>query len=66
MLNVTGPSNCERTVSDLPPSTMILSLTTISSNTTLSLDGSSPVTVGTGISNVVSVPVEELTRLLPT
>ena len=65
-LNVTGPSNWDRICRELPPSTSILSLTITSSNTTLNLFGSCPVTVGIGISNVVSCPVAELTRLLPT
>ena len=38
--NVTGPSNCESSCLDLPPSTRILSLTITSSNTTLSVFGS--------------------------
>ena len=53
-LNVTGPSNCVRIVLDLPPSTTNLSLTITSSKITDSLDGSSPVTVGIGASNVLS------------
>ena len=64
-LNATGPSNWDRIVLDVPPSTLSLSLTTTSSNTTLNLEGSSPVTVGTGASNVFSWPVAELTFLLP-
>ena len=55
---MTGPSNCERTVPEFPPSTRSLSLTITSSNTTLNLEGSSPVTVGTGISNVVCSPLD--------
>ena len=47
LLNVTGPSNCDRIVPEFPPSTRILSLTITSSNTTLSLVGSLPVIVGT-------------------
>ena len=58
-LNVTGPSNCERIRPELPPSTTILSLTVTSSNTTLNLEGSSPVTVGIGVSIVVSSPVAD-------
>ena len=58
-LNVTGPSNWERTWFESPPSTTNLSLIVTSSNTALNLDGSSPVTVGTGISKLVSSPVAE-------
>ena len=54
LLNVTGPSNWDRTNRDLPPSTSNLSLTVISSVTKLNLAGSSPVTVATGVSNVTS------------
>ena len=57
LLKVTGPSNWERTVLEFPPSTSNLSLIITSSNTTLNLDGSSPVTVGLGISNVVCSPL---------
>ena len=52
LLNVTGPSNCDRTVPEFPPSTISLSLMTTSSNTTDNLEGSCPVIVGVGISNV--------------
>ena len=62
---LTGPSNSERIVLDLPPSTSSLSLTITSSKTTLNLDGSCPVMVATGISNVDSLPVAELIFLLP-
>ena len=65
LLKLTGPSKLDKMVLDVPPSTLSLSLITTSSNTTLNLDGSSPVTVGTGASNVFSYPVEELTLLLP-
>ena len=65
LLNVTGPSNCVRIVFDLPPSTTNLSLMITSSKITESLDGSSPVTVAIGASNVLSWPVAELTLLLP-
>ena len=65
LLKLTGPSNLDRTLLDLPPSTIILSLTVTSSNTTDNLEGSCPVTVGTGASNVLSCPVVELTLLLP-
>ena len=58
-LNVTGPSNCDRTWFDLPPSTTNLSFIVTSSNTALNLAGSSPVTVGTGISKLVSSPVAD-------
>ena len=50
LLNVTGPSNCERTCPEVPPSTKSLSLIVTSSKTTLSFVGSCPVTVGFGIS----------------
>ena len=56
-LKVTGPSNCDRILLDFPPSTTSLSLIVTSSNTTLNREGSSPATVGTGLSNVVSSPV---------
>ena len=49
-LKVTGPSNCERICPESPPSTTRLFLTITSSKTTLRLDGSSPVTVETGMS----------------
>ena len=65
LLKLTGPSNLDKTLLDLPPSTIILSLTVTSSNTTDNLEGSCPVTVGTGASNVLSCPVVELTLLLP-
>ena len=65
LLNVTGPSNWDNTVPDLPPSTLNLSLINTSSNTTLNLPTSCPVTVGDGISNVLSCPVAELDFLLP-
>ena len=57
--NVTGPSNCERTSPDAPPSTTNLSFIVTSSNTTLNREGSSPVTVGIGTSNDTSSPVAE-------
>ena len=47
---VTGPSNCDRTNPDVPPSTIILSLTVTSSKATLNFEGSCPVIVGFGIS----------------
>ena len=56
LLKVTGPSNCERTCWELPPSTIILSFTITSSKTTDSLEGSWPVIVGTGISKVICSP----------
>ena len=62
---VTGPSNCERICRESPPSTIILSLTVISSKIALNLAGSSPVTVGIGVSNEVSSPVEEDFLVLP-
>ena len=65
LLIVTGPSNWDKIRFDLPPSTVSLSLIVTSSNTTLNLEGSCPVTVGIGASNVLSLPVEELTLLLP-
>ena len=65
LLNVTGPSNWERIVPELPPSTTSRSLTVTSSNTALNLDGSSPVTVGIGLSNVISSPVDEDVLRLP-
>ena len=65
LLNVTGPSNSDKTVPEFPPSTKSLSLTITSSNTTLNLDGSCPVIVGIGILNVTSLPVVELDFLLP-
>ena len=57
LLNVTGPSNSDNAVLDFPPSTTILSLIVASSNTTLNLPGSSPVTEGIGVSKDVSSPV---------
>ena len=57
LLNVTGPSNWERSCFESPPSTVRRSLIMTSSNTTLNLAGSSPVTVGIGVSKVVSSPV---------
>ena len=65
LLNVTGPSNCDRIVFDFPPSTTSLSFMITSSKITDNLDGSSPVTVASGASNVLSCPVAELTLLLP-
>ena len=40
LLNLTGPSNCDRIVPEFPPSTRTLSLMMTSSKTTLSLEGS--------------------------
>ena len=57
LLRVTGPSNSDKTVLDLPPSTTNLSLIVTSSNTTLNRPGSSPATDGIGVSNDVSSPV---------
>ena len=65
LLNLTGPSNWERTVPELPPSTTSLSLIVTSSNTALNLDESSPVIVGIGLSNVTSSPVDEDVLRLP-
>ena len=65
LLNVTGPSNWERICLDFPPSILSLSLTVISSKIELNLEGSSPVSVGTGASKVFSYPVAEVTLLLP-
>ena len=65
-LNVTGPSNSDSAVLDLPPSTTNLSLTVTSSNTTLNLLGSSPATFGTGTSNDVFSPVSADCFWLPT
>ena len=48
LLNVTGPSNCDKICLDVPPSTNNLSLTITSSATILNLFGSSPVMVGIG------------------
>ena len=64
-LKVTGPSNCDKIWLETPPSTRILSLTITSSNTTDSLVGSSPVTVGMGISNVCCLPEEAEYLVLP-
>ena len=62
---VTGPSNCESTNPEVPPSTNILSLTVISSNATLNLDGSCPVIVGFGISYEIVCPLAEDTLVFP-
>ena len=71
-LNTTGPSNSETNVELSPPSTLRDLLTEISSgeitsNPTLNapVSISSPVTVGTGVSKTSSLPVAELTFLLP-
>ena len=64
-LKLTGPSNCDNDVFDLPPSTNILSLTVTSSKITLNLDGSAPVIVGTGTSKLISSPVVADFLLLP-
>ena len=65
LLNVTGPSNCDNISPESPPSTIILSLIVTSSKTALNLAGSSPVTVGIGVSNEVSSPVAEDFLVLP-
>ena len=64
-LNVTGPLNWDRIVLELPPSTSSLSLMITSSNTTLSVLGSSPVTVGIGISNVICSPESDEILVFP-
>ena len=65
LLNVTGPSNWDRISPESPPSTIILSLIVASSKMALSLAGSSPVTVGIGVSNDVSSPVADDFLVLP-
>ena len=64
-LNVTGPSNWERMVPEFPPSTISLSLITTSSKTTLNLEGSRPVTVGTGIPKVICSPLVDEYLVFP-
>ena len=59
LLKVTGPSNWDKISPESPPSTTILSLTVTSSKIALNLAGSSPVTVGIGVSNDVSCPVAD-------
>ena len=64
-LNVTGPSNWDNICFDVPPSTSSLSFTITSSATILNLFGSSPVTVGIGISNVVCWPLADAILVFP-
>ena len=64
-LNVTGPLNWDRICWDGPPSTSNLFLIITSSNTTLNVLGSSPVTVGTGISNVICSPESDEILVFP-
>ena len=52
-------------VPELPPSTINLSFITTSSNTTLNLDGSRPVTVGIGIPNVICSPLVDEYLVFP-
>ena len=71
--NDTGPSNLDRISLLAPPSTLI-DLETVASNGVIistpeaapDENKSSPVTVGTGVSNTSSLPVLESILLLPT
>ena len=64
-----GPLNSEATLLSAPPSTLIERLTLISvESVTLSPERSpisSPVTVATGVLKISSLPVAELSLLLP-
>ena len=65
LLNMTGPSNCERILFEFPPSTNRFCLIVTWSKITLNAEGFSPLTVGIGIPKRTSVPFFAPIFLLP-